>query len=133
MRYATTSEILDTEQSRINAVRTLLVRYPGLLFDFDVNRARHLCARDVNAIADDVEFTRACGFCNDSPYVANPYVFVDGTRIYSWPRQFLIVVRAGHRHIAVVGWEVAMRQADISERIIARVAAEVERIARESH
>lgn len=127
MRDMTTTEILDLEQCHIDATRNLLVRYPDLTFEFDKNGAKHLCSRRVNAIADDVEFVRACGFCNDSPYAANISSFVDGMRIYSRPRQFIIAVQAGRRRLMVVGWAEAMRLAGISESVIARVVIEAER------
>lgn len=111
------AEIEKEIQERTQHLATLeklLKEFPDL--DFRQNRwgTVKYMAKSANSRVDKVHFARTCGCCSDAGYLAQPYLEIDGTAVYSNPHNIEVGQDYDYRVQAKWGWEKPYVEAGIS-------------------
>lgn len=116
-------EELEKARKEAETIAKLRERFPDLDVQEDRWRQQRYYSKEVNALADKVDFRFSCGCCNDSPMIARPYTEVDGTRIYCNPaRGFMIGEQYDYTHtVEIPGWEDKVRDAGLSDAIMQQI------------
>ena len=113
---------LAEAQAQLEQVEALHAKFPDL--KIATNRWNHerYTSKQVNAVADQVEFCHNCSCCSDSPLEARPYIEVAGVKVYSDPDCFQVGEKEDYdQDREYEGWVANMLAAGISQAAITKV------------
>ena len=119
------SEQIQAARQRLAILEKLEQQFPDLKINNDRWDNEYYVSASVNNKATHVRILHTCGCCSDAVTLAEPYIIVEGTRIYSNPRQFQIGEKDGtyYLDVAYYGWEEEMKKHNIPEGIIKQIEA----------
>jgi hypothetical protein len=112
---------IEQKIAKLSEKANKLQRIREKFLDLDETRDRwgtiRLTAKSANSQVTDIETRHTCGCCNDAPFMAMPYLEIEGERVYSNPERFCV----GEKSTSYYGenwyddWQVSMQQAGIPQ------------------
>jgi hypothetical protein len=121
---------IDKLQKELSKREKLQKQFPDLKEHVNRWKTKRLQAASANAIATDIELVHGCGCCNDAPLYANPYLLVDGEKIYSDPIQICVGERNPNSYSRDTwdeDWEETLKKHNISQQAIDSIRSTAER------
>lgn len=119
------SEQIQAARQKLAILEKLEQQFPDLKIINDGWNNEYYVSASVNSKATHFRIVHTCGCCTDAGTLAEPYIIVEGTRIYSYPQEFRIGELDGtyHLDVAYYGWQEEMRKHNIPEAIIKQIEA----------